>query len=130
MPINLTVISPSSVGTYAVCPQKLVYDSTIGGKFEFNEYADYGTLCHYFTMYKMGLNPRKEPEDKLFRSAMKLPEFQGQSDEKLLDAIDKCADKAIAVLDSRVPLPAGVFWIAEHEMADKTLLPGRIGRKG
>lgn len=130
MPINLTVVSPSTVGAYAACSQKLVYDSTIGGKFEFNQYADFGTLCHYYTMFKMGLNPRKEPEERLFASAMSLPEFQGQSDERLLEAIDRCADTAIAILNSRVPLPAGVFWIAEHEMADKTLLPTRIGRKG
>lgn len=125
MPVNLTNISPSSVGAYAACSMKLVFDSTFGRPFESSMYADFGTVCHFFTQFKLGLNPRKEPGDDVLQSARRLPEFLGQTEDVFFNAVDACAERAIAALP---PLPKDIFWIAEYEAADKSLLPTRLSR--
>lgn len=125
MPINLTNVSPSSVGDYAICSQKLVYDSTYGRPFSSSMYADYGTVCHYFTQYQLGLNPKKQPDENTIMSARRLPEFVGQSENVFFDAVNACAVKAISALPT---LPKDIYWIPEFEAADPSLLPGRLSR--
>jgi hypothetical protein len=126
MSINLSHVSPSCLGDYAACPQRLVYDTTYGKTFTQNPYADFGTICHYFTMYLLGVAPDKEPGDNIFESASQLSEIGGNRD-KLNKAVMKCAQKAVDVLPK---LGTGLCWVSEHKTYDKNILPTRVGRKG
>lgn len=128
MPINLSLVSPSSVGDYAACTQRLLFDSRTGKSFGPKMHADFGTVCHYFTMYLLGVAPpNKAPGDELVASARQLPEFKGRSEQVFFDAVTKASQKAV---DALPPLTHPLVWIAESKHYDRTLLPTRVGRKG
>jgi len=127
MPINLSLLSPSSIGDYAACSQRLVFDSQYGKPFGSSPHADFGTVCHYWTQYILGTDPKDEPSDQTIASARTLPEFTGKSEEKFTNAVAACAKKA---KDSLPGLPQGITWVAEAKTYDRSLLPTRIGRKG
>lgn len=127
MAIDLSNISPSSVGAYAACPAKLVFDSKFGRAFTSSPNADFGTVCHYQSQLKLGLKVDKEPTPEQVANAMRLPEFMGRPDTVFVEAVNKCAEKAISYLP---PLPDGSFWIPEHKVYDKNMLPARKDRSG
>jgi hypothetical protein len=127
MPVNLTYVSPSTVGAYAACSQRLVFDTKYGKPFIASPNMDFGTVCHYTTHHKLGLGTSaKELAEAVIANAANLPEFN-KDVSYMTKAASKCADKAIAALPK---LPLGVRWLAEVSEYSKQYLPSRISRKG
>ena len=125
--INLSNVVPSNVGDYAACTQRLVYDSIFGRPYTSNCYADYGTVCHYWTQLLLGCPPSKSPTEEQYELARTVPELKHKSMEELIIAAKKCGEKAIKSLPT---LPAGITWLSENKAYDKTILPARKGRHG
>jgi len=127
MAINLTLVSPSCVGDYACCPQRLVLDSRFGKTYRSNPAADFGTICHYATQGLLGVAPEKEPSAEVKANAKTLRGFASKSDEEFWACITKCA---MAARDALPVPPAPLTWVSEHKAYDKSILPTRVGRKG
>jgi len=121
-PINYTLVSPSKVGAYAACTQRLVWDSDSPPVFKSSKWADFGTVCHYITQYKLGCAPPDAPTPEQIASAQTLV----GSEEQLIRRTDECSDLAISQLPK---LPHGVTWLAEVPAHDPNLLPERRSRK-
>jgi hypothetical protein len=126
VPIDLSKISASIVGAYAACPLRLVFDSKYGKPFESSPEADFGTVCHYFTQYMLGVAPDKEPSEETIANAKRVG-FVNKPAEAFDNAVMACAKKAIEKLPK---LKDGVTWVTEMKVHDKTLLPERVTRKG
>lgn len=122
--IKLKLVSPSSVGNYAACPMRLVWDSEMEAGFRGSGYADFGTLAHYLTMYKMGLNPPPpDHPDELEDRARSIYRSPGDF-ERDLDASTTRATKAIPTL------PGGLTWVCERRVHNPKILPERTSRQG
>jgi hypothetical protein len=130
--ICLRHVSPSSVGDYASCPAKLLYDSELTEKpeSEWPGRAEFGTICHWQCFRLLGVsNLVPKPDEATYRSAMSMSSVP--SDRAAFDDLTiKCAGVAISVVNQVSPLPKGVIWLAEQLTSDEGLLPGRIGRHG
>jgi len=133
--INFTLVSPSKVGIYASCPWLLVEDSMlVGSSFTGTKWADFGTVCHWLTMERLGCAPKEEPTSAQKASARML---EDSVDDSVYRArLTRCVDLAEkALLDVLGPLSPGEKWISEIPAHDKTLLPLRrsrpkLGEKG
>ena len=121
-PINYTLVSPSKVGAYAACTQRLVWDSDLPPKYTSSKWADFGTVCHYMTQYKLGCAPPDAPTPEQMASAATLV----GSEDAMVARADMCSDLAIEQLPK---LQAGVSWLAEVPVHDPDLLPERRSRK-
>lgn len=122
-PINLSLISPSSVGKYMACSMRLVYDSMCGRPFSSNKWADFGTVCHWETQTLMGCGPLEKPSAEIYANAAKgFDSMAAMIEQSKINAKVAC---------SLVPkAPAGRRWLAEVPTNDKTLLSERVNRKG
>lgn len=120
--VNLSLISPSTVGDYAGCPMKLVWDTLFPPPRESNKYADFGTLSHYFTMYKMGLNPPAVKDFELILSSASSLFGNREAD------VEKALDNAATTIIKHIP--KGYSWVCEQKRYDSTLLPERRSREG
>jgi hypothetical protein len=123
IPINYTLVSPSKVGVYAACTQRLVLDSDAPRGFSSNKWADFGTVCHYMTQFKLGCAPEDEPTQAQMDSAR---ELVSGAEEAFINRVDDCAELAISALP---PLKNGVTWLSEYHANDPKLLPMRRSRK-
>ena len=120
--VNLSLISPSTVGDYAGCPRRLVWDTLYPPPRETNKFADFGSLAHYNTMYQMGLNPPPVKDFELVvSSAGSL--YKG-SEEELTGALDVVSKTAMK------HIPKGYTWLCEQKKYDSSLLPERVSREG
>lgn len=123
--ININLVSPSSVGDYAGCPMKLVLDTDYTPPREPNPWADFGTLCHFDSMYQMGLNPPPIKDfDLVAASAATL---YGNNEDRLAKAIEAAVKRAIAGVPK---LATGVRWVCEVRKHDERILPERTSRSG
>lgn len=121
--INLSLISPSSVGQYAACTKRLVYDSSHPKKRGSSSAADFGTVCHYTAMTLLGCGPLDPPSDACIESAAS----RYASIEDMAAQAERCATFANTKLPALAP---GTRWIAELNVHDTSLLPERINRRG
>lgn len=122
--VNLKCVSPSGVGPYAACTQRLVWDTDFPPPRESNPYADFGTIGHFVTMTKAGLNPPPPKHlDNILLSAQALYSTEARFEK----ALDACTDKALAKTPA---LPAGVQWACEVRKYDPKILSERVSRKG
>ena len=122
--INLSLVSPSAVGNYAGCTMRLVWDSDCPRVDEAKPYADFGTMCHYIAMWKMGLNP---PEIENFA----LVEASARSIYRSTKAFEADLEAATNRAVKELPkLPNGVQWVCEVKDHTPKLLPQRVSRKG
>lgn len=131
-PINLTEVSPSCVGDYAVCLLKLVYDSDFPEEEEDDTYAphrDFGTVCHYHAQQDMGADPGKKYTTAEFENARNHPKVPKRKD-FFLKRVDKVVAQANSVLRKISPCPQGAQWIGEYKAYCEELMPNRVGRKG
>ncbi len=129
--INLTLVSPSKVGIYAACPIRLVWDSAAPRPFTGSKWADFGTVCHWITMEKLGCAPQDVPTDEQLASARLLE--PSRNDEIYNARIERCTDLAVTALKTEVeklmgPIPEGVRWVSEVPVHDPSLLPTRTSR--
>lgn len=128
--INLTLVSPSKVGIYASCPLRLVWDSASPRSFTGSKWADFGTVCHWITMEKLGCAPLDVPTDKQLESARTL---ETSKNDAIYDArIERCTDLAVKALAEETTKLfgklEGVSWVSEVPVHDPTLLPTRTSR--
>ena len=122
--VNLKLISPSGVGAYAACSQKLVWDTDFPVPYTTNAYADFGTLAHFLAMYKMGLNPPPVDDQKMVEaSACSIYRTEALFSQDL----DACTDRAIKELPR---LPNNGKWVCEIKRYEPSLLPERESRGG
>jgi len=122
--VNLKYVSPSSVGSYAACPGRLVLDTDFPPPYESSGYADFGTLAHYLTMFKLGLNP-VAPKDQAELEASARSLYK--TDNALFTALDRATDRAVAETPK---LTVPVLWVCEREVYQEKLLPERVSRSG
>lgn len=129
--INLTKVSPSSVGDYAGCPLKLVYDSEEDGfDGQWQAQKDFGTVVHYHTMLMAGAGAQlKRPESSTYASAMACPNVP-HTQVNFETRVQECAVAVLGVINTVTPLKAPVQWLAEVPANDPTILPTRKNRKG
>ena len=127
MPVNLSNVVPSNIGEYAACTQRLAYDGQFGKVYTTNCYADFGTICHYWTQLMLGCAPAKQPTEEQYKLASTVPELKHKGLEALIIAAKACGNKAIKSLPN---LPEGTTWISETKAYDKNILAKRVGRKG
>jgi len=129
--INLTLVSPSKVGIYASCPIRLVWDSAAPRSFTGSKWADFGTVCHWITMDKLGCAPHDVPTEKQLASARELE--PSKNDEIYNARLERCTDLAVKALKTEYeklfgPMPDNVCWVSEIPVHDPTLLPTRTSR--
>lgn len=126
--INWTLVSPSKFGFYACCPWMLVEDSqATQGSFTGSKWADFGTVCHWKTMERLGCAPQEEPTKAQKASARLLEESANDS---VYEArVTRCVDLAEkALVEVLGPLAPNERWVSEIPVHDKTLLPQRTAR--
>lgn len=125
--INFTLVSPSKVGIYASCPMRLVWDSQSPPSFTGSKWADFGTVCHWITMEKLGCAPQDVPTDEQLASARTLE--NSPNDDIYDKRIERCTDLALKALETELgKLPTGVRWVSEIPLHDASLLPDRTSR--
>jgi hypothetical protein len=126
--INFTLVSPSKVGIYASCPWLLVEDSLhLGSKFTGNKWADYGTVCHWLTMERLGCAPQEQPTKAQKASARELE--PSANDDVYKKRLTRCVDLAEKALITELgPLLGNERWVSEVPVHDKSLLPTRKSR--
>lgn len=125
--IDLSKVSPSSVGNYAACTQRLVWDTDFPAPYESKPAADFGTLCHYWAMWKLGLNPPPIKDEALIEETA-LIVFKGNRtkfEKAMDDATNRAADRIKAIT-----LKPGVRWLCEQTRHNANILPARVSRKG
>jgi len=131
-PIDLTQISPSCVGDYAVCLLQLVFDTDFPDSEQDDRYAphrDFGTICHYHAQEDFGAAPDKMytiAEREKAREHPKVPTRLNLFEER----VKKVVTQANSVIRKLSPLEPGEKWIAEHSAYSEELMPNRVGRKG
>jgi len=121
--INLSLISPSSVGQYAACTQRLVWDSQFGKPRRSSSAADFGTVCHYTAMTMLGCGPLDPPSAACIESAA----TRFSSADEMAEQAEICATFANKKLPTLNP---DARWIAELNVHDPSLLPERVNRRG
>lgn len=129
--INLTLVSPSKVGIYASCPIRLVWDTQTPRSFTGSKWADFGTVCHWITMDKLGCAPHEVPTTEQCASARELE--TSRNDSIYAERLERCTDLAVKALDIETEKilgkrPANVIWVSEVPVHDVTLLPTRTAR--
>ena len=133
--VDLSLVSPSSIGKYAICTDRLRRDTLYPQpRRPSGPPADFGTVCHYYSMQALGAlgienveSPKVKAEGRIWKNALKLKPFDFADDDEMIKHAKKCA----TVANSRVPiLPEGVRWRCEVSKYDDALLPKRVGRKG
>lgn len=124
--IDYKLVSPSRIGLYAACTDRLRRDSISPPAYRSNAAADFGTVCHYEAMRDLGaigcetLKPPKEDQINLAATLF--------SDKH---AMQNQAKKCAQLANTRVPkLPEGIKWRCEVSQYDQTLLPKRVNRDG
>lgn len=122
--INLSLISPSSVGQYAACSMRLVWDSQFGKPRKASPAADFGTVCHWLAMTELGCGPLDPPSDAIIKGAAE--RFEGDI-ERMHEQAMTCARFANTKLPALAP---GTKWVAELNVHDPSLLPERVNRRG
>lgn len=127
----LTALSPSSVGEAAACPYRLVQKALDPKPKDprWQPYADFGTVCHWQTQFRLGCAPATKPAESVVWSACKLSGMP-KTPAGLWQRADDCATTAIRAVQAITPLRPGVTWLGEQNEYTTELLPQRRGRKG
>lgn len=127
MPVNVQIVSPSGIGNFGACHKKAVWDSELPPGRKSIPAADFGTVCHYYTMHSLGVAPPKGPTDAVIANARQL--FKTLGEDAFFDQVRACAAKAVEEL-AKHPLPPGVQWLSEVSKYNAKWLPERRSREG
>jgi len=134
--INLTCVSPSGIGNFAVCPLRLLYESDHPQPEDttYACYRDFGTVCHYHAQVLKGVDPVPRMYDaETMASACRTPGSASRPDTLVKKAL-ACGTKANEVIDAVTEELVGPLgsrrWLAEEHIYTTQFLAERVGRKG
>jgi hypothetical protein len=131
--INLSEVSPSSVGDYMVCPWKLVADTDFPEEEDntYRPHRDFGTVCHWHGQVEAGAppDPAELYTDEQVSWAKKCPGVPS-TDSFFWKRVEKVAKFMASTLHQISPLTPGTEWVAEYNKYDKNILPDRVSRSG
>jgi len=129
--LDFSLVSPSNIGHYAACTDRLRRDTIRRPpRTPSRPATDFGSVCHYFGMKAVGaigfeaLTPIKE-KDKgaIWQNALSM----FASEHAMMIEVEKCTE----VANARLPvLGEGVNWRCEVSQYDESILPKRLSRKG
>lgn len=124
---QLKLLSPSQVGRFALCPQRLIAE-VLHPEWETpsGPAADYGTVCHYETQKILGVPPDKAPTPEQIANAHGIKLLRNRQ-ERFKEFVAKASATAARALPAP---PPGVTWMSEVRCLNPAFLPLRVGRKG
>ena len=126
--INLTAVSPSSIGNHATCPLRLVLDSQCPRPEDsrYEPQRNFGKVMHWCSQQRLGAPPRDVPSFDAVQSAQRCQEAKAAGDfSRHTDVVTGLAADLV-----REQSPGVRSWVSEVSSYNLSLMPTRLGRKG